>query len=151
MEQVSINGITKINSTRFFEKNSSIFSIFHLQTYIFFVLKSSETYAKKILSSALFKGGGIRISLSRTWWWSLIAPSPHMNPLGSRHHIALKFRVSHMVVLNWAPLYETPLHHIAVTFKGCHMVVLNWGNMMSKGVSLSDDCTLECPESIGKW
>ena len=57
--RLALNGISAINITRFFEKNEkNIFFNFFFPLNFFLVLKSSETYAKKILSSALFDGGG---------------------------------------------------------------------------------------------
>ena len=54
--RLALNGISAKNLTRFFEKKKKKFTFFFPLNFIF-VLKSSETYAKKILSSALFKGG----------------------------------------------------------------------------------------------
>ena len=49
------------------EKNKSTIFFFQNFLYIsFFVLKSSETYAKKILPSALFEGGGVCRLSART-------------------------------------------------------------------------------------
>ena len=52
--RLALNGFPAINSTRFFEKMSNIFFNFLFLYIFFFVLKSSDWFAKKNLTNGSF-------------------------------------------------------------------------------------------------